>query len=79
MNVQGHYTLKVPQEQAWYFLTAPAFIATCIPGSETLDLAGEETDQILPSSPTRGEEKKPTLVRGSGWGSRSHELEADSR
>ena len=43
MDIAGSYTFDVPPERVWALLMDPAVIASCIPGCDSLEPAGENT------------------------------------
>jgi carbon monoxide dehydrogenase subunit G len=43
MDIAGSYTFDAPPEQVWTLLMDPAVIASCIPGCDAFEAAGEHT------------------------------------
>ena len=42
MDIQGTYTFNAPPERVWNLLMDPQVIASCIPGCDTFEPAGED-------------------------------------
>jgi uncharacterized protein len=42
MDITGTYTFNAPPDKVWDLLMDPAVIASCIPGCEALDPAGDD-------------------------------------
>jgi carbon monoxide dehydrogenase subunit G len=42
MDITGSYTFNAPPDRVWNLLMDPAIIASCIPGCEKLEPAGED-------------------------------------
>jgi carbon monoxide dehydrogenase subunit G len=47
VKVSGSYTINAPRKQLWECLNDPAFLKTCLPGCESLEVVGPDQYQAV--------------------------------